>query len=155
MPSFGVTVNGDWCDTPGRFPPEPLESFLLPYFTIESTKIDVYDGARFEGAQLDELIEKLCEVIDDFREKEVDWPLDSESTKKYHESIQTLQKLPIASKGVLRTLSRSHDSEQRGIYPIKGEILSPRDASIATFEYAIKLAQQARTENEQLVFIGV
>jgi hypothetical protein len=63
------------------FPLEPLGHVLFPYFSVESKKIDPYDGTEFEGAELDQLIAKLNDAIVEFSYKEFKWPLDDKTRR--------------------------------------------------------------------------
>jgi hypothetical protein len=124
---FAVTVKGEWMgDTSYDFPPDPLQNALLPYFTVDSKQVDPFDGAIFEGDELDRLIAKLNDAILEFTNKELKWPLDDKEAQKYSQ-IMKISKV---------------------------SLVLPRDESIATFTHAIELAKQARSMDEKLHFQG-
>ena len=110
----------------GSFRSDILQHFLLPYFVSNEFRVDPYDGAYFEGSELDELIGNLERGILDFSNKVENWPLDDKDIQNYYSSGKT--------------------------YSI--DLLPPRDEALKTFQTAIELARLAIKKEGKLIFIG-
>jgi len=132
MVSFHVTEKGDWwvnrnnLEKMGYFPNWDLQNELIPYFTVDGNIVDCYDGAVFEGPQLDTLIMQLDIAITDIKTKPKEWPISEERLQVYWDDVKSDSLAP----------------------------LQPREQSIAVLERAVELAKQARKSNEKLHFVG-